>query len=79
MSRLRRIITFMGVSAPVSTSFRFTVITDNSGLSDPNQFIIPTTGGGYNYNVVTSEQSLTGQTGNVTLSWSTPGTYEVEI
>jgi surface protein len=79
MSRLRRIITFMGVSAPVSTSFRFTVITDNSGLSDPNQFIIPTTGDGYNYNVVTSEQSLTGQTGNVTLSWSTPGTYEVEI
>lgn len=59
--------------------FIILVKTDNAGTSGTNQFIIPTTGGGYNYNVETSEQLLTGQTGNVTLTWSVAGTYQVFI
>lgn len=67
------------VGAPVATSFLIEVKTDNSGTSGTNQFTIPTVGGGYNYTVVTSEQNLSNQTGNVTLTWSSPGTYDVEI
>lgn len=80
MSRLRRIIPFMkSVVAPVATSFKFSVKTDNAGSSGTNQFTIPTVGSGYNYTVVTSEQNLSNQTGNVTLTWTSPGTYDVEI
>ena len=68
------------VVAPVATSFKFSVKTDNVGSSGTNQFTIATkpllT---YNYNVTTSEESFTNQTGNVTLTWSSPGTYDVEI
>lgn len=59
--------------------FIIEVKTDNTGTSGSNQFTIPTTGTGYNYTVKTSEQTLSGQTGNVTLTWSSPGTYEVAI
>ena len=72
-------ILLVDYTAPSATSFKFSVKTDNSGTSGTNQFTIPTTGSGYNYTVVTSEQNLTGQTGDVTLTWSTPGTYDVEI
>ena len=47
--------------------------------SSLNKFTIPTTGNGYSYKVITSEQTLTNQTGNCTLFWSSPGTYSVEI
>ena len=71
------------VGAPVATSFLIEVKTDNSGTSGTNQFTIPTSSGQYfetyNYTVVTSEQNLSNQTGNVTLTWSSPGTYDVEI
>lgn len=63
----------------VSTSFIMSVKTDNTGTSNNDQFTIPTTGGGYNYNIDTVEHSLTGQTGNVTLTFSSAGTYDVEI
>jgi uncharacterized delta-60 repeat protein len=43
------------------------------------KFTIPTTGTGYNYTVTTSEQTLTNQTSDVVLYWSSPGTYSVEI
>jgi surface protein len=59
--------------------FIMLVKTNNSGTSGSNQFTIPTTGTGYNYTVVTSEQTLTNQTGSVTLSWAVAGTYEVKI
>jgi surface protein len=59
--------------------FIIEVKTDNSGTSGSTQFTIPTFGIGYNYDVETSEQSLNGQTGNATLTWSIPGTYEVKI
>jgi surface protein len=61
------------------TSFMFTVNTAIAGSSSNNQFTIPTTGTGYNYTVTTSEQTLTNQTGDCTLTWATPGTYTVEI
>ena len=59
--------------------FEMIVKTDNAGTSDNDQFTIPTTGGGYNYTVETSEQLLTGQTGNVTLDWASAGTHWVRI
>ena len=62
-----------------SNSFMFTVNTAIAGSSSNNQFTIPTTGIGYNYTVTTSEETLTNQTGNCTLTWATPGTYSVEI
>jgi surface protein len=61
------------------TDFIMLVKTDNTGTSEDNQFIIPTTGSGYDYEVETSEQLLSNQTGNVTLEWGSAGTYEVRI
>jgi len=63
----------------VSTSFIISVKTDNTGTSNNDQFTIPTTGGGYNYNIDTVEHSLTGQTGSVTLTFAAAGTYDIEI
>ncbi len=62
-----------------SPAFIITVKTDNAGTSNDNQFTIPIIGTGYNYSVVTSEQSLSGQTGDCTLTWTNPGTYQVKI
>ena len=59
--------------------FTFTVNTGITGSSSNNQFIIPTNGSGFSYTVSTSEQTLTNQTGDCTLTWSVPGTYSVEI
>jgi len=59
--------------------FIMLIKTDNAGTSGSNEFTIPTSGGGYNYDVVTSEQTFTNQTGNVTLTWAVAGTYEVKI
>jgi surface protein len=69
-------------SSPIpddETDFIMLVKTDNTGTSEDNQFIIPTTGSGYDYEVETSEQLLSNQTGNVTLEWGSAGTYEVRI
>ncbi len=61
-------------------SFTIEVVTTNSGTSGNNSFTIPTyIGYTYSYNVTTSEQTLTSQTSDVTLNWSAPGTYQVEI
>jgi surface protein len=44
------------------------------------QFTIPTTGTGYNYDVATSDgQSITGNTGNTTITFPASGTYDIEI
>ena len=58
--------------------FRFTVDTTlGDGLA---QFTIPTTGTGYNYDVATSDgQSITGNTGNTTITFPASGTYDIEI
>lgn len=59
--------------------FIIEVKTDNAGASTSSQFTIPTTGSGYSYTIQTSEQTIIGATGSTTLSWASPGTYEVRI
>ena len=45
-----------------------------------DQFTIPTTGTGYNYDVATSDgQTITGNTGNTTITFPAAGTYDIEI
>jgi surface protein len=63
---------------PKPRPFIIEVKTDNAG-SGSNQFIIPTFGTGYNYTVRTTNGVTSGNTGNVTITWPTAGTYEVEI
>jgi len=72
----RRIISGGGVDVD---SFIISVKTDNTGTSSDAQFTIPTNGGGYNYTVKTVEHDLTGQTGNVTLTFASAGTYDIKI
>ena len=65
---------------PVPSPFVISVKTDNTGSSANNQFTIPTTGTGYNYEVKTSDgQIITGNTGNTTITFPSNGTYDVEI
>ncbi len=62
--------------------FVITVKTDNAGVSLSTQFIIPTTGSGYNYNVDCNNDGTneaTAQTGNYTCSYDIVGTYTVRI
>lgn len=56
--------------------FIMEVESDGNGV-----FVIPTTGGGYNYNVKTSDgQVFNGVTGNLTIIFSSPNThYNIEI
>jgi hypothetical protein len=70
---------FINYSKGLISEFIMLVKTDNAGTSGSNQFTIPTGGSGYNYTVQTSEQTLTNQTGSVTLTWAVAGTYEVKI
>jgi hypothetical protein len=58
----------------------FSVKTDNAGTSASNQFTIPTTGIGYLYDIETSDgQTITGLTGNTTITFPSAGTYDVYI
>ena len=62
--------------------FVITVKTDNPGLSSDTQFIIPTTGDGYNYNVDCNDDGILdakGITGNYTCEYTVAGTYTVRI
>ena len=59
--------------------FIIEVKTDNPGTSGSTQFTIPTTGSGYTYSVRATSGSSTGNTGNTTITWASPGTYQVEI
>ncbi len=63
-----------------STGFITTWKTDNAGVSASNQITIPTTGGGYNYNVNWGDgQVSTGVTGDITHTYAVAGTYTVSI
>src|SRR5690606_450658 len=61
--------------------------TDNPGTSGADQITIPTVEAGYNYDVhwasvadpTTVLGSLTGQTGDVTITFPAAGMYEVTI
>ncbi|MEM7551493.1 MAG: BspA family leucine-rich repeat surface protein [Bacteroidota bacterium] len=87
---MKKIIPFLLVFVSVvqihAQPFITTWRTDNPGESADNQIIIPTTGSGYDYNVFWEEVGNTGNngtltniTGNVTIDFPTPGTYQVEI
>ena len=71
-------------AAAADDRFIFTVKTDNAGTSASNQFTIPTSTTGitqaFNYDIETSDgQTITGLTGNHTITFPTAGTYEVRI
>ena len=64
--------------------FIITVKTDNPGSSLDTQFTIPTTGGGYSYNVDCDydnpgTNTASGQTGNTTCNYASAGTYTIRI
>lgn len=62
--------------------FMITVKTDNPGTSTSTQFTIPTTGGGYNYNVDCENDGFdeaTGVSGDYTCTYGTAGTYTILI
>ncbi len=62
--------------------FVITVKTDNTGSSSDTQFTIPTTGGGYNYNVDCDNDGFneaTAQSGNYTCNYGSAGTYTIRI
>lgn len=63
-------------SAPAFRPFIMEVESDGNG-----EFTIPTTGGGYNYDVKTSDgQTFSGVTGNLTITFPSANTrYDIEI
>lgn len=66
---------------PVLSSFIMEVNTNNGG-SPPNQFILPTTGSGYNFTVAWGDgvtESYAGTPGAITHVYSTPGVYDVQV
>jgi surface protein len=69
-------------ASAAAADFVITVKTDNSGSSLGTQFTIPTTGGGYNYNVDCNNDGFdeaTAQTGDYTCTYTVAGTYTVRI
>ena len=64
--------------------FIFSVKTDNAGTSSNSQFTIPTNTSGitqsFNYDIETSDgQTITGVTGNQTITFPSAGTYDIFI
>ena len=78
-------ITDGGVYCDPSRDFVITVQTDNAGASAGTEFTIPTTGGGYDYNVDCNNDGTneaTAQTGNYTCDYTSlggAGTYTLRI
>ena len=63
-------------SVPFVTTWK----TDNIGVSNDNQIIIPTIGGGYSYNVDWGDGTITtGETGDAIHTYAIPGLYQVSI
>lgn len=71
------------VRAAGTDDFMITVKTNNTGISNNDQFTIPTTGGGYNYNVDCDDDGTneaSGVTGDYTCDYEgSPGTYTIRI
>jgi surface protein len=68
--------------AASTDDFVITVKTNNTGTSTNTQFTIPTTGGGYDYNVDCDSDGIddaTGVTGNYTCNYGSAGVYIVRI
>ena len=72
---------FGGGAAPSDPDFTMLVKTDNAGTSASDQFTIPTTGGGYNYDVDWGDGTTsTGVTGTTTHTFTGgAGNYTVKI
>ena len=71
---------FGGGAAPSDPDFTMLVKTDNAGTSANDQFTIPTTGTGYNYDVDWGDGTTsTGVTGSITHTFPSAGTYVVKI
>src|SRR5210317_1519335 len=65
---------------PTGTDFIIVVQSDNTGTSANDGFHIPTTGTGYNYDVVTDEgHEWHNQTGDVLVDFDTAGRHEIRI
>ncbi len=63
-----------------ATEFIMLIKTDNSGTTADNQFAIPTTGGGYNYDVDWGDGTTsTGLTAGTTHTFPSAGNYVVKI
>ena len=61
-------------------AFVMRVKTYESGTSASNQFTIPTSGSGYNYTITTSDgQTITGNTGSTTITFTSAGIHDVAI
>jgi len=74
------------IKAPEFAPFITIWKTDNEGSSNDNQITIPTTGGGYDYDVYwesTTSSAINGtepdNTGDLTITFPSAGTYRVEI
>ena len=68
----------------IDERFIITVKTDNAGVSNDDQFTIPTSTSGitqaFNYDIETSDgQTITGVTGNTTITFPSAGTYDIKI
>lgn len=71
---------FGGGAAPSDPDFTMLVKTDNAGTSANDQFTIPTTGTGYNYDVDWGDGTTsTGVTGSTTHTFPSAGNYVVKI
>ena len=71
---------FGGGAAPVDPDFTMLVKTDNAGTSASDQFTIPTTGTGYNYDVDWGDGTTSsGLTGSTTHTFPSAGNYVVKI
>ena len=73
-----------GGSPPADDRFIFTVKTDNAGTSTDTQFTIPTSTSGiteaFLYDIETSDgQTITGVTGDTTITFPSAGEYDVKI
>ncbi|NJN41725.1 MAG: BspA family leucine-rich repeat surface protein, partial [Flammeovirgaceae bacterium] len=82
MKKLTHTILLVLLSASFSWSQAFitTWKTDNPGTSGSNQITIPTTGTGYNYSVNWGDgNNDMNVMGDITHTYSTPGTYTVSI
>ena len=65
-----------------TTDFVITVKTNNAGVSSPNQFRIPSAGGGYNYTLDCDNDGApetTGNSGSAVCTYGTPGVYTIRI
>jgi len=72
------------LSSGTEERFVISVKTDNAGTSADNQFTIPTSTTGitqaFNYDIETSDgQTITGNTGNTTITFPSAGTYDIYI